>query len=73
MDVSTETRRQLKLAAAKKDVSLREYVLSALESRLTEDLKELEENGGLYLLTAVSDPVLAEIWDNERDAAYDRF
>ncbi|MBI2909758.1 MAG: helix-turn-helix domain-containing protein [Chloroflexi bacterium] len=27
---------------------------------------------GLLKLTAKSDPVLAEIWDNERDAAYDR-
>jgi excisionase family DNA binding protein len=27
---------------------------------------------GLLKLTAGVDPVLAEIWDNERDAAYDR-
>jgi excisionase family DNA binding protein len=27
---------------------------------------------GLLKLTAASDPVLAEIWDNEKDAAYDR-
>jgi excisionase family DNA binding protein len=27
---------------------------------------------GLLKLTAKSDPVLAEVWDNERDAAYDR-
>ena len=26
----------------------------------------------LLTLTAAADPVLAEIWDNERDAAYDR-
>jgi hypothetical protein len=27
---------------------------------------------GLLKMTAVSDPVLAEIWDNEKDAEYDR-
>jgi excisionase family DNA binding protein len=27
---------------------------------------------GLLKLTAKVDPVLAEIWDNEKDAAYDR-
>ena len=28
--------------------------------------------GELLMLTAASDPVLAEIWDNDEDAAYDR-
>ena len=37
--------------------------------RPSEDAKTLE---GLFNLTALSDPVLAEIWDNERDAMYDR-
>ena len=27
---------------------------------------------GLVALTATADPVLAEVWDNDRDAAYDR-
>lgn len=27
---------------------------------------------GLLKLTAESDPVLAELWDNEQDAAYER-
>lgn len=34
-----------------------------------------EETGnldGLLKLTAAVDPVLAEIWDNEKDAVYDR-
>jgi len=28
--------------------------------------------GGLPTLTARADPVLAELWDNDRDAVYDR-
>ena len=37
--------------------------------RSSEEVGTIE---GLLKLTAKSDPVLAEIWDNERDAAYDR-
>jgi excisionase family DNA binding protein len=37
--------------------------------RPSEDVRTL---GGLLTLTASSDPVLAEIWDNEKDAIYDR-
>lgn len=36
--------------------------------------KGIPENDheGLIVLSAMADPVLAEIWDNEKDAAYDR-
>ena len=36
--------------------------------------KGIPENDheGLVALSAVGDPVLAEIWDNEKDEAYDR-
>lgn len=37
--------------------------------RLGEDTKNL---GTLLTLTARADPVLAELWDNDRDAIYDR-
>jgi len=37
--------------------------------RLGEETMNLE---GLLNVTAKADPVLAEIWDNEKDAAYDR-
>jgi len=44
-----------------------------------EDLNKVPRPGGetgnldgLLKLTAAVDPVLAEIWDNEKDAAYDR-
>jgi hypothetical protein len=35
-------------------------------------LVELVEEEGLLALTAQADPVLAELWDNEKDAAYDQ-
>jgi len=37
--------------------------------RIGEDTKNL---GALLTLTARADPVLAGLWDNEKDAAYDR-
>jgi hypothetical protein len=44
--------------------------MDALEERLREDLAD--DGKGLVALTAKADPVLAALWDNERDAAYDR-
>ena len=70
VDVDPETRRRLRLAAAKRDVTVRQYVLDAIEERLREDLGD--EGEGLLALTAPADPVLAALWDNAKDAAYDR-
>ena len=67
IDVSPEVRRRLRLAAAKRDLTVRQYVLEALEERLGEDLGVAEE--GLLAMTAKTDPVLAALWANERDAA----
>lgn len=69
VDVQPEVRRRLRLAAAKRDLTVRRYVLEAIEERLREDLGEDE---GMLGLTAAADPVLAELWDNRKDAEYDR-
>ncbi len=70
IDVQPELRRRLRLAAAKRDLTVRQYVLEAIEERLREDLGD--EGEGMLALTAKADPVLAELWDNKRDAEYDR-
>ena len=70
IDVQPEVRRRLRLAAAKRDLTVRQYLLEALEERLREDLGE--DGEGVLALTAKADPVLAEVWDNRRDAEYDR-
>lgn len=70
VDVPLETRRRLRLAAAKRDVTIRQYVLGAIEERLREDLGDEEEE--VLALTAKTDPVLAGVWDNPGDAEYDR-
>ena len=69
VDVVPEVRR-LRLAAARRDVTVRQYVLEAIEERLREDLGD--EGQELLALNATADPLLAELWDNRRDAAYDR-
>lgn len=72
LDVPVEVKRRLRLVAAHQDVSVREYVLETVEERLARDWLEMAEYEGLLTLTAQADPVLAELWDNEKDAAYDR-
>jgi len=68
--VLKQVRRRLRLAAAKRDLTVRQYVLDAIEERLREDLGDEDE--GMSALTRKADPVLAELWDNRKDSAYDR-
>ncbi|HEV8639130.1 MAG TPA: hypothetical protein VG370_33400 [Chloroflexota bacterium] len=70
LDVDPELRRRVRLAAAMRDVTVRRYLLEAIEARLRDDLSEPDDEA--VALTAAADPVLAELWDNDRDAAYDR-
>ncbi len=70
LDVSLAVRRRIRMAAAKRDVSVRQYVMDALQERLREDLGD--EGQEILALTAQADPVLSSLWDNAKDAAYDR-
>ena len=71
IDVPPDARRRLRIAAAHRDQSLRKYVWEAVEARLQEDLPA-EPSRELVALTARADPVLADLWDNSKDAAYDK-
>jgi len=72
IDLSLAARRRIRMAAAKRDLSIRQYVLEAVQERVKEDLGEEVARENLLALTARADPVLAELWDNPKDAAYDR-
>jgi predicted transcriptional regulator len=72
IELPAEVKRRLRLVAAQRDVAVRQYVLEMIEERLEKDWVELAEQEGLLALTAQADPVLAELWDNEKDAAYDQ-
>ena len=70
VDVTRETRRRIRLAAALREQSIRQYVSEAIEARLRDDLAD-EVPADLFALRASADPVLAELWDNPEDARYD--
>jgi uncharacterized protein (DUF1778 family) len=70
LDVAPAVRRRIRLAAARREVSVRQYLLDAVRERLREDLGDDGEE--LVALNAKADPVLASLWDNDKDAAYDR-
>jgi hypothetical protein len=63
IDVEPALRARLKIAAARRGVSMRQLCLHALERELGEE--------DFQPLNWKSDPVLAELWDNEEDAVYD--
>jgi len=46
--------------------------LGTLRKRGTTSMPKPENTEELLALTAQADPVLAGLWDNEKDAAYDR-
>lgn len=67
VDVDPEIRRRVRLAAARREVTVGRYLLEALEERLAADLA----TDDLLALNARADPVLADLWDNPKDAEYD--
>ncbi len=63
VDLPDGVRRRLRMVAARRDLTLQEYVRRAVERQLAEDAPAA--------LRAEDDPVLAELWSNEADAVYD--
>ncbi len=72
IDIPLELKERLRLACAGRALSMRRYLLNVLEERLAVDLYSPAGANSLLALTAQADPVLAELWDNEKDAGYDR-
>ena len=72
IDLPLQAHRRIGRAAAKRNLSIRQYVLEAVHQRLKEERDDSADTEQLLVLTAQTDPVLAELWDNSRDAAYDR-
>lgn len=70
VDIEPALRRQLRLAAAQRDITIKQYVVEAIVERLRRDALEHVELPDV--LTSANDPVLADLWDNEFDAVYDR-
>lgn len=67
IDISASERRLIRLAAARRDESIRDYVVRAIEAQLTTDL----ESANLTAMTEAADPVLGDLWKNSKDSTYD--
>jgi uncharacterized protein (DUF1778 family) len=70
IDVLPEEHRQIKIYAALHSKTIREYVVESVRERLRREV----EAGELSSLTMYlrQDPVLKELWNNEKDAVYDK-
>lgn len=70
IDVSCDEHRQIKAYAALHSETIREYVLRCVRERIR---KDAEEKSLQALHVPLSqDPILKNIWDNKKDAAYDK-
>ena len=72
IDVPRDPRRRTHIAAARRDQSIRQYVWEAVEARLQKDLADEASTAALVALDERTDPVLADLWNNPKDAAYDK-
>lgn len=63
IDLDSGLHSRLKVVAAKRGTTMRDYCVAAIQTRIAEEPAEY--------LTSESDPVLAELWDNDDDAVYD--
>ena len=70
IDIFPEEHRQIKIYAALHGETIREYVLESVRERLRQE----NENKELQALSMYlhQDPVLKELWDNKKDARYDK-
>ena len=68
IDVLPEERRKIKAYAALHGETIREYVLTSVRERL----KEETEQADLLAMTLHPSKALKELWDNDKDVAYDK-
>jgi len=70
IDVQPEEHRQIKLFATLSGQTIREFVLESIRARMHREQESREVSSLTKHLD--TDPVLKAVWENERDAAYDR-
>ncbi len=70
IDVLPEEHRQIKAYAALYGKTMREYVLECVQKKLREET----EQKGLLNINAYpdKDPILNNVWENKKDAEYDK-
>lgn len=73
IDVLPDEHRQIKIYAAIYGKTIREYVIESVQDRLRNEVKEVENRALSGVITHLDhDPILKELWDNKKDADYDK-
>lgn len=70
IDVLPEEHKRIKVYAALHGETIREYVVESVRERLRQEAEGRELSA--LTMNLNQDPVLKELWDNEKDAAYDK-
>jgi len=70
IDVLPEEHRRIKAYAALHGETIREYVIESVRQRLCQEAEEKELSALTMQLDR--DPLLRKLWDNRKDAAYDK-
>jgi len=66
IDVNPEEHQKIKLFATLQGTSIKEYVLTSIRERLERESEEKQ----LLAMTNQINPALKEVWDNDKDEAY---
>ncbi|NLF97995.1 MAG: DUF1778 domain-containing protein [Candidatus Riflebacteria bacterium] len=68
IDLTPEEHRRIKSYAAYQGKTLKEFVLDSIHTRMSLDAEQED----LKLVMTKPTSLMMEIWDNDRDAAYDK-
>ncbi len=67
LEVEPELHRRVKIAATRRDMTIKDYVVGLLE-----EASEAYEDGLTAPVSRMSVPAFARDWESEEDSAYDR-
>lgn len=70
IDVFPEEHRRIKVYAALHGETIREYVIESVRDRLRREVEERELSA--LTMNLDQDPALKELWNNKKDATYDK-
>lgn len=70
IDVLSEEHRQIKAYAALHGKTIRDYILESVRERLRQEAEEKDLS--TLTINLGRDPILKKLWDNKKDAIYDK-
>jgi predicted transcriptional regulator len=71
VEVEPGLHRRVKIAAAERDMTIKDYVVTALESVAAEEISRKEVEGGNADLAGLSAAAFGRDWESEEDSVYD--